>query len=203
MFTMKDDQASEHDIRLMDRALREARTILAYGGAGVAALLASPKEIIAIAHNTIQETGDLTNHAEMVLLRGVSRQLQEMTVQERHRLTLYVTLEPCLMCSSALSVAGIKRIVYAALSEDANDEQMIVDDLTLPKINRQLIRGPFTLVPGVRRTEGQDLLRRMNKAAEAPPISKRDASRLNPCDNETARCIAGIQFSHAFSQSAT
>jgi len=72
------------------------------------------------------------------------------------------------MCSSALSFAGIKRIVYAALAEDANLEEMIVHDLTLPAINEQLVRGPFTLVPGVRRTEGQDLLRRMNKAAEAP-----------------------------------
>jgi tRNA(adenine34) deaminase len=91
-----------------------------------------------------------------------------MNEGDRHALTLYVTLEPCLMCSAALSVAGIKRIVYAALAEDANMEQMIVDNLALPKINEQLVRGPFILVPGLRRTEGQDLLRRMNKAANAP-----------------------------------
>jgi tRNA(adenine34) deaminase len=72
------------------------------------------------------------------------------------------------MCSAALSFVGLKRIVYAALAEDANSEQMIVRNLTLPKINTQLVRGPFTLVPGLRRTEGQDLLRRMNKGAEAP-----------------------------------
>ena len=72
------------------------------------------------------------------------------------------------MCSAALSFAGIKRIVYAALAEDATLEEMIVRDLTLPAINEQLVRGPFILVPGVRRTEGQDLLRRINKAADAP-----------------------------------
>jgi tRNA(adenine34) deaminase len=165
---MHPENASERDIQLMDRVLREARINLAYGGAGVAALLASPERIIAIAHNTIPETGDLTNHAEMVLLHGVCRELQEMNERDRHALTLYVTLEPCLMCSAALSVAGIKRIVYAALAEDANMEQMIVDNLALPKINEQLVRGPFILVPGLRRTEGQDLLRRMNKAANAP-----------------------------------
>lgn len=165
---MTEDQASERDFMLMDRVLREARTALSYGGAGVATLLASPKQIIAIAHNTIQETGDLTNHAEMVLLHGVSRELQEMDDTTRHSLSLYVTLEPCLMCAAALSFVGIKRIVYAAFAEDANLEEMIVRSLTLPKINQQLIRGPFTLVPGVRRTEGQDLLRRMNKAAQAP-----------------------------------
>lgn len=101
-----------------------------------------------------------------------SGRLQEMNAHDRHSLTLYVTLEPCLMCSAALSVAGIKRIVYAALAEDANLEQMIVDNLTLSNINQQLVRGPFILVPGVRRTEGQELLRRMNKAANAPPDIK-------------------------------
>lgn len=85
---MQKEGASRRDIELMDRALREARTELAYGGAGVAALLASPDQIVAIAHNTIEETGDLTNHAEMVLLHGIGRQLQEMDEQDRHALTL-------------------------------------------------------------------------------------------------------------------
>jgi tRNA(adenine34) deaminase len=161
---MFEEKASDRDIQLIGRALQEARIYLAYGGAGVAALLASPDQIIAIAHNTIPETGDLTNHAEIVLVHGVSRQLNEMNQQERHALTLYVTLEPCLMCSAALSIAGIKRIVYAALAEDANVEQLIIHNLTLPTINEQLVRGPFTLVPGIRRGEGQDLLRQMNKA---------------------------------------
>jgi tRNA(adenine34) deaminase len=165
---MLEEQASERDIKLMNRVLREARTDLEIGGAGVAALLASPDEIMAVAYNTIRETGDLTNHAEMVLLHGVSRQLQEMDEQDRRALSLYVTLEPCLMCSAALSFVGLKRIVYAALAEDANSEEMIVRNLTLPKINHQLVRGPFTLVPGVCRAEGQALLRQMNKAANAP-----------------------------------
>jgi tRNA(Arg) A34 adenosine deaminase TadA len=61
------------------------------------ALLASPAEIMAVAYNTIQEIADLTNHAEMVLLHGVSRDLQEMDEQDRDALTFYVILEPCLM----------------------------------------------------------------------------------------------------------
>ena len=48
---MQTEKASEGDIQLMDRTLREARTDLAYGGAGVAALLASPDQIIAVAFN--------------------------------------------------------------------------------------------------------------------------------------------------------
>jgi tRNA(adenine34) deaminase len=101
----------------------------------------------------------------MVLLHGVSRLLQEMDEQDRHDLTLYVTLEPCLMCSAALSIAGIKRIAFAAFSEDANEEQAIVHNLPLRQINPNLVRGPFVLAPGVRRKEGQALLQQMNKAS--------------------------------------
>src|SRR5215471_20152967 len=165
---MADANFSEQDAIFMDQVLEEARLAFFQGGAAVAALLALPEKVVAVARNEIQETGDLTSHAEMVLLRKTGRQLIEMDEQTRHRLSLYVTLEPCLMCAAALSFVGIKRIVYAALAEDANIEEMIVRNLTLPAINQELVRGPFILVPGVRRTEGQDLLRRMNKAADAP-----------------------------------
>jgi tRNA(Arg) A34 adenosine deaminase TadA len=168
---MSEERPSEVDMKLMEEALREAQSNLASGGAGVVALLASVDQTIAVAHNTIQETGDLINHAEMVLLHEVSPQLQKMGEDERHDLTVSVTLEPCLMCSAfgcRDKADGLRR----ALSEDANDEQMIVHNLTLPKINQQLIRGPFTLVPGIRRAEGRELLRRMNKAANAPADPK-------------------------------
>ena len=144
---------TERDYALMEGVLQEAQAALAAGGAGVAALLASPNKIIGVGLNTIQDTGDMTNHAEMVLLRQLGYQLRLMDV-ERRTLSVYVTLEPCLMCSAALSFVGIKRIVYATLAEDANSEQIIVRGLTLPKVNDHFLRGPFVLVPGVRRTEG-------------------------------------------------
>ena len=160
------EEPTERDYALMDRVLQEARATLAAGGAGVAALLASPNKIIAVGLNTIQDTGDMTNHAEMVLLRQMDYRL--MNDIERRTLSVYVTLEPCLMCSAALSFVGVKRVVYAALAEDANSEKIIVRGLTLPKVNDYFLRGPFVLVPGVRRTEGRALLEEMGKAAGAP-----------------------------------
>ena len=94
----------------MDRVLQEAHDALVQGGAGVAALLASPDRIIAVARNTIQTTGDMTDHAEMVLLHRVGKQLRTMNDEQRRSLSVYVTLEPCLMCGSALSFVGIKRL---------------------------------------------------------------------------------------------
>jgi tRNA(adenine34) deaminase len=59
-------------------------------------------------------------------LHRAGSQLRTMNDQRRRKLSVYVTLEPAVMCSAALSFVGIKRIVYAALAEDANNEQMIV-----------------------------------------------------------------------------
>ena len=160
------EEPTERDYALMDRVLQKARAALAAGGAGVAAMLASPNKIIAVGVNTIQDTGDMTNHAEMVLLRQMDYRL--MNDVERRTLSVYVTLEPCLMCSAALSFVGVKRVVYAALAEDANSEQIIVRGLTLPKVNDHFLRGPFVLVPGVRRIEGRALLEEMGKGAGAP-----------------------------------
>jgi len=52
------------------------------------------------------------------------------------------------MCSAALSFVGVKRVVYAALAEDANSEQIIVRGLTLPKVNDHFLRGPFRFGAG-------------------------------------------------------
>jgi tRNA(adenine34) deaminase len=166
------EKPTEADYLMMDRALQEARDALAEGGTGVAALLVSSGKVIDVGRNTMNLTGDMTAHAEMVLLRRAAYHFLTMDDLQRKALSLYVTLEPCLMCAAALSFVGVKRIVYSALAEDANAEQTIVRGLTLPKVNDQLLRGPFTLVPGVRREQGQSLLVEMGKAAGTSPDLK-------------------------------
>lgn len=100
---MHTEKASEWDVKLMDRALREARTELAYGGAGVVALLASPDQILAIAHNTIRETGDLTNHAEMVApLSWPAASRNERTRSSRPHALRYVRTLLDVQCRSVV-----------------------------------------------------------------------------------------------------
>ena len=67
------------------------------------------------------------------------------------------------MCLSAISFVGIKRVVYAALAEDANAEELIARGLTAETLNPLLTRGPLELLPGVLRAEGRELLARMGK----------------------------------------
>ncbi len=158
-------QPTAKDEEMMEKVIAEARAAIAQGKVGVGALLLWREEILAISHNMYVETGDMTAHAEMVVLRNTARRLNAMSKEEKRELTLYSTLEPCLMCIAAISFAGIKRVVYAALAEDANQEEMLARGMTAPRINDLLTRGPLELVAGVRREEGRELLRLMGKLA--------------------------------------
>ncbi|MFL5661305.1 MAG: nucleoside deaminase, partial [Ktedonobacteraceae bacterium] len=117
---MSGHRPTAQDLAMMEKAIHEARRAIDAGKAGVAALLLWHDEIVALGHNRYAETGDLTAHGEMVVLRSAAEFLRALTAEEKAYLTIYVTLEPCLMCLSAISFVGIKRVVYAALAEDAN-----------------------------------------------------------------------------------
>jgi tRNA(Arg) A34 adenosine deaminase TadA len=67
------------------------------------------------------------------------------------------------MCLSAISFVSIKRVVYAALAEEANAEELIARGLTTEQLNPLPTRGPMKLVPGVLRAQGRELLARMGK----------------------------------------
>ncbi len=161
--SMDDHGPTSQDLAMMQKAINEAHQAIDAGKVGVAALLLWHAEIVALDHNQYAETGDLTAHGEMVVLRSAATFLNTLTAEEKADLTIYTTLEPCLMCLSAISFAGIKRVVYAALAEDANAEELIARGLTAEKVNPLLTRGSLELVPGVLREQGRELLARMGK----------------------------------------
>jgi tRNA(adenine34) deaminase len=109
------------------------------------------------------ETGDMTAHGEIVVLRDAASRLSKMNEDEKWEITLYSTLEPCLMCIMAISFVDIRRVVYSALSEVANGEEMMVSGITCGPINDLLTREPIERDPGVRREKGRELLAQMGK----------------------------------------
>jgi tRNA(adenine34) deaminase len=157
---------TEQDQKFMAQAIAEAQHAIDNGKAGVGALLALGDEVIAIGHNEFEETQDQINHAEIVVLHRASDRLAQLSDEEKEQLTIYTTLEPCLMCMSALSIAGIKRVVYSALTEDANEEQRVVKGLTAPDVSSDLSRGAMEMVPGVQREAGKSLLAQMGKTGD-------------------------------------
>lgn len=94
----------------MREALAEARKAEASGEVPVGAVLVLNGEIIARAHNTPILSHDPTAHAEINLLRVAAATLQNYRLDDA---TLYVTLEPCVMCAGAIVHARIKTLVFA------------------------------------------------------------------------------------------
>ena len=98
----------------MQQALKEARRALEAEEVPVGAVIVSGERIIARGYNQVELLRDCTAHAEMIALTAAFHALGSKYLSEA---TLYVTLEPCLMCAGALYWSKIGRIVYGAPDE--------------------------------------------------------------------------------------
>jgi tRNA(adenine34) deaminase len=105
------EQQAALDAEFMRRALDEARLAGEAGEAPVGAVIVRDGEIIASAHNLKESQPDPTAHAEVLALRSAARLLGSWRL---HGCSLYVTLEPCVMCAGAMVHARIDRLVYGA-----------------------------------------------------------------------------------------
>ncbi|MDR0364209.1 MAG: nucleoside deaminase [Bacteroidales bacterium] len=99
------------DEHFMREALKEARKALEKDEAPIGAVIVCQNRIIARTHNLTQQLNDVTAHAEMQAFTAASGFLGGKYLKD---CTLYVTLEPCVMCAGASFWAQIGRIVYGA-----------------------------------------------------------------------------------------
>ncbi len=102
------------DAYFMRQALLEAEKARELDEVPVGAVLVCGGRIISRAHNTTEQLNDVTAHAEILCMTSGSDYLGSKYLPE---CTLYVTLEPCVMCAGALQWAQIGRIVYGADDE--------------------------------------------------------------------------------------
>lgn len=98
----------------MMQALKEAKTAFGDGEIPIGALLVVNEKIIARGHNMTERLNDPTAHAEMIALTSAFNALGAKYIPEA---TLYVTVEPCLMCAGAIYWSKLGRIVYGADDE--------------------------------------------------------------------------------------
>jgi tRNA(adenine34) deaminase len=95
----------------MREALKEAKKALEIGEVPVGAVAVVQNRIIARAHNQTEKLTDATAHAEMIAVTSAANYLGSKYLTE---CTLYVTLEPCVMCAGALHWVQLNRLVYGA-----------------------------------------------------------------------------------------
>ncbi len=101
--------------RFMREAIVEAKLAASEGEVPVGAVLVKDGEVVARAHNKVEQTRDATAHAELLCLR----QGMELLGSRLTDCTLFVTLEPCAMCAGACVNAKLCRLVYGAFDDAA------------------------------------------------------------------------------------
>lgn len=108
---INDDDSLIIDRLMMQAALREARAAFEADEVPVGAVVAFGSRIVGRGHNMTEALGDVTAHAEMQAITAAAETLGGKYLDG---CTLYVTVEPCLMCAGAIGWAQVKRVVYGA-----------------------------------------------------------------------------------------
>ncbi len=112
---MEGDQV-KFDEEFMRIALDEARQALKEGEVPVGAVLVFEKEVLARAHNMPISLNDPTAHAEIMVLREAALKKGNYRLPST---SLYVTVEPCLMCAGALIQARVEKLIFGAFDPKA------------------------------------------------------------------------------------
>lgn len=102
------------DSHFMKQALQQAHMALEEGEIPVGAVVVCENQIIARAYNQTEKLHDVTAHAEIIAITAAANYLNSKYLPD---CTLYVTLEPCVMCAGALHWAQLGRVVYGAADD--------------------------------------------------------------------------------------
>lgn len=106
--------AEDRDIRFMKMAFEEARLAASEGEVPVGAVVVCKGMVIARTHNLTETLTDVTAHAEMQAITSAAAYLGGKYLDQ---CTMYVTLEPCVMCAGAIGWSQLGRLVYGAADE--------------------------------------------------------------------------------------
>jgi tRNA(adenine34) deaminase len=156
---MSSEKVTPRDELFMAKALELAESALAQNEFPVGCIIATKETVVARGHRsgTASGAGNEIDHAEINALR----ELCLVSIPEnRAGLTLYATMEPCLMCYSAILLSGIRRIVYAY--EDVMGGGTGLDRSGLPSLYRDV---ELKVIPGVLRKDSVLLFQRFFSAS--------------------------------------
>lgn len=126
---------SEHDEHFMREALAEAKSAFDQGEVPIGAVVVKDGGIVGRGHNMRETWRDPTAHAEIIAIRQASIYLSAWRLTG---CTLYVTIEPCLMCAGALILGRVERLVYGATDPKAGAITSLYRVLEDERLNHQV-----------------------------------------------------------------
>ena len=150
------NRASPIDTKFMADALELAQIAAETGETPVGAVLVMNGKIIGRGYNRVEIEKDPTAHAEILALREAAQTVGDWRLPQA---TVYVTLEPCIMCAAALIHARVKRLVYGARDERWGGVGSLFDFSHDPRINHEL-----EVISGVMKEQAAEMIQEFYKA---------------------------------------
>lgn len=135
----------------MKEALKEAQKAYDENEVPVGAIVVCNNKIIARAHNMTEKLNDITAHAEMLAITSATNFLGGKYLNE---CSMYITLEPCVMCAGALYWSQIKKIVYASKDEKRG----------FNTVGKNILHPKTSIVSGIMENEASELLKSFFKS---------------------------------------
>ena len=138
------------DEKYMQEALKEANLALHKDEVPIGAVIVYQDQLIAHAHNIKEEKNNALCHAEIIAIDQACQYIGDWRLNE---CTLYVTVEPCLMCCGAIIQARIKKVVYGVSNAKFGYVESIGQTLTDPRNNHTV-----EIKSGICKKECQNLM---------------------------------------------
>lgn len=128
----------------MNIAIKEAKKAYKYEEVPVGAVIIKDNKVIAKAYNKKEKTKNVTKHAEIIAISKACKKLKNWRLEN---CTIYVTMEPCMMCSGAIEQSRIKKIVYGAKNENYGSTDQLKNIEIISKVCekecRELVQSFF------------------------------------------------------------
>lgn len=166
-----DHDGPAEDERWMRVALEQAAAAEALGEVPVGAAIVRAGQLLSTGHNLTHTLQDPSAHAEMVAIRRAAAAAGEWRLLD---CTLYVTLEPCTMCSGAIVLARIPRLVFAAHDPKAGMSGSLANLVQHPRLNHRV-----QLTTGVLADEAGEVLRAFFRARRRSRVNPQDSADLS------------------------
>jgi len=121
--------------KYMKVAIREAKKAYKLGEVPIGCVIVYEKKIIGRGYNRRNTDKSTLSHAEMIAIKKASKKMGDWRLEE---CTLYVTLEPCQMCSGAIVQARITEVVMGSMNAKAGCAGSVLNILEMPEFNHQV-----------------------------------------------------------------